>query len=518
MRSFIIIKMTGVLFFTLLAVALTAQVKIGNNPGTITPSAVLELEKANQGLLITRIALLGATDNSTISNPANSLLIYNTATAGTGGNAVSPGFYYWDSSLARWKGLLTSAGPTGDVYLDNNENILSINCGNQNLSGSYNIALGNGAFGDLGGASSHVIAMGMGACAGETTNGNSYVTAIGMNSAYSNSGDFVNAFGHEAGSGNSGHNLNALGEYSAYQNNANHVNALGYNAAAYNSGFEVNALGPESCQHNTGVVVNAMGWQSAMFNGGDDINAFGVRAAQNNNDTALRVNALGLEAAQNNGGSAVNALGEGAGRNNDGSLVNLLGPAAGENNEGWSVNLMGSQAGQFNTGGEVNAMGAMAAQNNFTACVNAFGLEAARNNTGYGTNALGLQSAKWNNGDHAVAIGDQALMGDEFISEGGGNIGIGYHAGLNVGAGQRNICIGYDTQISNPSTDDQINIGNSIIRESYGMIRLNDFIRLTPLDEAPSTTEEGVVYYDGTEQKLYVYTGSTSGWKALAFE
>jgi len=508
MKPFILIKMTGVLLFTLLAVALTAQVKIGNNPGTIAPSAVLELEKANQGLLITRIALLGATDNSTIPNPANSLLIYNTAAAGTGGNAVSPGFYYWDSGSSRWKGLLTSAGPTGDVYLDNNENILSINCGNQNLSGSYNIALGNGAFGDLGGASSHVIAMGMGACAGETTNGNSYVTAIGMNSAYTNSGDFVNAFGHEAASGNSGHNLNALGEYSAYQNNANHVNALGYNAAAYNSGFEVNSLGPESCQHNTGVVVNAMGWQSAMFNGGDDINAFGVRAAQNNNDTALRVNALGLEAAQNNGGSAVNALGEGAGRNNDGSLVNLLGPAAGENNDGWSVNVLGSQAGQFNTGSELNAMGAMSGQYNTGAAVNAFGRMAARYNTGYGTNALGDEAALFNNGEHAVAIGDEALKGDTLVIEGGGNIGIGYHAGISVNTGQRNICLGYDADIPNPYANDQINIGNSIIREANGVIQLKDLIQLTPTT-APSSPVAGMIYFDSSDNKLKVFDGST---------
>jgi hypothetical protein len=136
-------------------------------------------------------------------------------------------------------------------------------------------------------------------------------------------------------------------------------------------------------------------------------------------------------------------------------------------------------------------------------------------NKGYGVNALGDEAAKYNNGSHIVAIGDQALIGVESddVPEGAGNIGIGYHSGDNVGTGYRNICIGYDADIPNPSANDQINIGNNIIREADGMIRLQDFIRLTPRSSAPSTTEEGTVYYDSSLQKLRVYT--SSGWQDL---
>ena len=90
-----ILKISCLLLGASIITELSGQVKIGNNATSIDPSAVLELEKTNQGLLITRIALTGATDNSTISSPANSLLIYNTATAGSGGDAVAPVFYFW---------------------------------------------------------------------------------------------------------------------------------------------------------------------------------------------------------------------------------------------------------------------------------------------------------------------------------------------------------------------------------------------------------------------------------------
>ena len=514
MKNFNLFQIIGVLLLSLPATALFAQgVKIGDNPAVQDPSAILELEKTNKGLLITRVSLADIWDVTTIPSPANSLLVYNTNFGG-GTDPVSPGFYYWRADQARWIRLMTgSGGSGGDVWIDGNNNILSLNSADQTLASSNNIALGNGAFGDLSAPSNYVVAIGQGACNSETTFGDAFVVAIGLNTAYENSGKYLNAIGNETAYYNSGEHVNAMGLYACYGNTANSVNALGNAAASNNTGFEINALGPNSCAFNYGDVVNAMGWQSAEHNGGNDINAFGVRAAQNNHDTANSVNAIGLEAAQNNTGWGVNAMNEGAGRNNEGSLVNLLGPAAGENNDGWSVNLLGSQSGQWNTGSEVNAMGAMSAQFNTTGCINAFGLEAGRYNTGYGLNAMGFWAAKWNNGGNAVAIGDQALIGGEFVTEGEGNIGIGYHAGISVGTGFRNICIGWDTDITNPSANDQINIGNNIIREADGMVRLNDFIKLTPLPSPPSTTEEGAVYYDSSLQKLRVYTGS--GWQDL---
>ncbi len=69
--------------------------------GTTSPnaSAKLELSDANRGFLPPRVALV-ATNNTTtpVASPATGLMVYNTATAGSGTNAVSPGFYYFDGS------------------------------------------------------------------------------------------------------------------------------------------------------------------------------------------------------------------------------------------------------------------------------------------------------------------------------------------------------------------------------------------------------------------------------------
>lgn len=69
--------------------------------GTQTPeaSAKLELKDAARGFLPPRVALLSTTNSSSpVSSPATGLMVYNTATAGSGTTAVSPGYYYYDGS------------------------------------------------------------------------------------------------------------------------------------------------------------------------------------------------------------------------------------------------------------------------------------------------------------------------------------------------------------------------------------------------------------------------------------
>ncbi len=74
-----------------------AQVGIG----TLTPdgSAELDITSTDKGILIPRVTLTGTGDTSTISGTeANGLMVYNTATAGSGLTAVTPGFYFWGGS------------------------------------------------------------------------------------------------------------------------------------------------------------------------------------------------------------------------------------------------------------------------------------------------------------------------------------------------------------------------------------------------------------------------------------
>lgn len=91
------------------ALIVSSKVHAQQGFGTNQPdkSAAVEIKSANKGLLIPRVALTGTDTKGPIKeNPANSLLVYNTATAGTGTTAVVPGFYYWDTN--RWVRLVSS--------------------------------------------------------------------------------------------------------------------------------------------------------------------------------------------------------------------------------------------------------------------------------------------------------------------------------------------------------------------------------------------------------------------------
>ena len=85
---------------------------LGVNATGATPNAssVLDLNTGNtfispngKGLLPPNVALTGITDVVTVTGPATSLLVYNSATAGTGTAAVVPGYYYWDAT--KWVAL-----------------------------------------------------------------------------------------------------------------------------------------------------------------------------------------------------------------------------------------------------------------------------------------------------------------------------------------------------------------------------------------------------------------------------
>ena len=102
--------------FTLIATGLlsatpgfTQNVAI-NTTGTVAnSSAMLDVNATNMGLLIPRVALTATNAAGPIATPATSLLVYNTATAGGGTTAVSPGYYYWDG--AQWVRFITGSSP-----------------------------------------------------------------------------------------------------------------------------------------------------------------------------------------------------------------------------------------------------------------------------------------------------------------------------------------------------------------------------------------------------------------------
>ncbi|MFN0200172.1 MAG: hypothetical protein ACKVTZ_01555, partial [Bacteroidia bacterium] len=71
-------------------------------------SAKLHINATDRGLLIPNVALTSTNVAGPITAPATSLLVYNTATAGTSPNDVTPGYYYWDGT--KWVRFQDNAG------------------------------------------------------------------------------------------------------------------------------------------------------------------------------------------------------------------------------------------------------------------------------------------------------------------------------------------------------------------------------------------------------------------------
>jgi len=86
----------------------TQNVGISSSNGFVPDaSAGLDVSYANKGLLMPRVALTATNAAAPITSPAISLLVYNTATAGTSPNNVTPGYYYWNGTA--WNMLTTTA-------------------------------------------------------------------------------------------------------------------------------------------------------------------------------------------------------------------------------------------------------------------------------------------------------------------------------------------------------------------------------------------------------------------------
>lgn len=80
-----------------------------NTTGAIPDSsAMLDILSSNKGLLIPRVSLLSTTDTTTITNPATSLLVYNTNVSMTAGGL---GFWYWNGTA--WVQAIGPVGSTG---------------------------------------------------------------------------------------------------------------------------------------------------------------------------------------------------------------------------------------------------------------------------------------------------------------------------------------------------------------------------------------------------------------------
>lgn len=89
--------------------------KVGIGTSTPNKSSILDLTSSNKGFLPPRISLTATNDITTIATPATGLFIFNTATAGTAPNNVTPGFYYFDG--LKWQRIINQV-PDATVDFD----------------------------------------------------------------------------------------------------------------------------------------------------------------------------------------------------------------------------------------------------------------------------------------------------------------------------------------------------------------------------------------------------------------
>ncbi|MEO6489742.1 MAG: FG-GAP repeat protein [Ferruginibacter sp.] len=117
--------------------------------GTTSPnaSAALEIQSTSKGMLVPRIALSAANIASPVTSPADALLLYNTATAGLGSDAVTPGFYYWNAAATRWISINKTSDNNGNAGFGTWGD-----CSVTNVSEYNPVAANDGATGDRMGA------------------------------------------------------------------------------------------------------------------------------------------------------------------------------------------------------------------------------------------------------------------------------------------------------------------------------------------------------------------------------
>lgn len=94
---------------------MTSQIGIG----TLTPRGAMEVYSTTSGVVIPQVVLTANNASAPVVNPQTAgvpiagTMIYNTATAGAGGTAVTPGFYYWDGAI--WLPKTTEPNPDWSI-------------------------------------------------------------------------------------------------------------------------------------------------------------------------------------------------------------------------------------------------------------------------------------------------------------------------------------------------------------------------------------------------------------------
>ena len=385
------------------------QVKVGDNPTQINVNAIMELESANKGVLLPRIALTSTSSPSPMSAFVAGMVVYNTATAGD----VVPGFYV--SNGSSWTKIDNQSGTTytgstsvllngtsferaaltGDVTATQNSNTLTIANDAVTYSKMQNVSTNNVILGRATSGSGDVeeITLGTGLTLTGTT-----LTA---------NGDLrlVNTSSHitqDAGVGSNGTSAGAVQSV-----------MIGQGAGNSNSGQRNIFIGHEAGNANTSATnLVFMGYQAGKSNTTGARNTFVGNLAGTGNTTANGNTGFGFEALKTN-----------------------------------------------STGNNNTAFGTFTLTNNTLYSNTAIGFNALNTNNGFSNTVVGAAAMESETtGNHNTVIGASAgwrISGNE-------NVIVGSGTGWNLTTGSKNILIGRNITAPMATGSNQLSIGNLI--------------------------------------------------------
>lgn len=304
----------------------TYNVKVGIGTSNPNPSAALEINSTDRGLLIPRMSQV---NRNAIVAPATGLMIYQTDN--------TPGYYYYDGSTwtsiagnTNTNNLWSTNGNAGTnpstnfigttdnqplLFKVNNQITGKLTANNVYFgsgagaysTGNVNVGIGTGALGSFNGTGGFNVAIGVGTLSSNTS-GNVNV-AIGVNALGSNSAGYANT---AIGTGALASNTTAVAN-----------NAIGHSSLGWNTtGYQNNSMGNNSLLNNTtGANNTAIGNSSMNHNTTGGLNSAYGLASLTNNITGNQNTAIGAQAdVVSDGLTNATAIGFGAIVNNSNTV------------------------------------------------------------------------------------------------------------------------------------------------------------------------------------------------------
>jgi hypothetical protein len=306
------------------------------------------------------------------------------------------------SSVAAWKlgPVMTQTANTASL----NNIIMGANSGNpDNITGTYNICVGNGAGAGLVGGIEN-IRIGHNAGLSGTTPSNTI--AMGYYSGFVNQGNYAIAIGSTAGSTNQSIYAISIGNDAGNTSQSPYAISIGYQAGRDTQGDNGIAIGYEAGEIKQSDNSIAIGYQAAQGSGANGQGLYGV--------------AIGYQACWHNSSPHCTSIGY---------YSNFVGTT------GTGKTSVGSYAG-FKCGINGVAIGHQACYNddeadNIVAIGKDAHLQTAESGQNGGQIAIGQSAGRNSQKTGAIAIGESAGYGNQVVNEGQGSyaIAIGYYAG-----------------------------------------------------------------------------------------